>query len=72
MLTRLLLLLALPLVAADPGKVLFIGNSYTGANGLPKVYAEIAKSAGRPVSKVAASHPGGRTCLLYTSDAADE
>ena len=61
MLTRLLLLLALPLVAADPGKVLFIGNSYTGTNGLPKVYAEIAKSAGRPVSKVAASHPGGRT-----------
>ncbi|MFM9016863.1 MAG: hypothetical protein ACKOLZ_05045 [Verrucomicrobiota bacterium] len=61
MLTRLLLLLALPLVAADPGKVLFIGNSYTGVNGLPKVYAEIAKSAGRPVTKVAASHPGGRT-----------
>jgi len=61
MLTRVLLLLALPLVAADPGKVLFIGNSYTGTNGLPKVYAEIAKSSGKPVTKVAASHPGGRT-----------
>lgn len=61
MLTRLLLLLALPLVAADPGKVLFIGNSYTGANNLPKVYAEIAKSAGRPVDTVRSSTPGGRT-----------
>ena len=61
MLTRLLLLLALPLVAADPGKVLFIGNSYTGVNNLPKVYAEIAKSAGLPVDTVRSSTPGGRT-----------
>ncbi len=77
MLTRLLLLLALPLVAADPGKVLFIGNSYTGVNNLPKVYAEIAKSAGLPVDTVRSSTPGGRTLKQHlgiksTSDLIDQ
>ncbi len=60
-LRSVLLLLAGPLLAADPSKVLFIGNSYTGANTLPTVYAEIVKSVGKAVPTVKSSTPAGRT-----------
>lgn len=60
-LRTLVLLLAAPLLGADPSKVLFIGNSYTGVNNLPQVYGEIAKSLGRPVATIKSSTPGGRS-----------
>ena len=60
-LRTLVLLLAAPLLGADPSKVLFIGNSYTGANKLPQVYGEIAKSLSRPVATIKSSTPGGRS-----------
>ncbi len=56
-----LLLLACRLVGADPARVLFIGNSYTGTNALPKVFTEMTRSAGRKVPEVKSSTPGGRT-----------
>lgn len=61
MFLRLILFVAGPLLAADPAKVLFIGNSYTGVNNLPQVYGQIAKSLGKPVGTVKASTPGGRS-----------
>ena len=48
-------------LAADPQRVLFIGNSYTGVNKLPDVFLEVVKSGGRPAPVVKSSTPGGRT-----------
>ncbi len=56
-----LLLGALVGRAEDPQRVLFIGNSYTGVNKLPDVFAEVVKSAGRKVPEIKSATPGGRT-----------
>ena len=48
-------------LAADPQRVLFIGNSYTGVNKLPDVFLEVVKSGARPAPVVKSSTPGGRT-----------
>ena len=55
------LLTMLSACAEDPQRVLFIGNSYTGANKLPEVFLEVVKSSGRPAPIVKSSTPGGRT-----------
>ena len=47
--------------AADPQRILFIGNSYTGVNKLPDVFVEVVKSSGRQAPVVKSSTPGGRT-----------
>lgn len=47
--------------AADPQRILFIGNSYTGVNKLPDVFLELVKDSGRPAPVVKSSTPGGRT-----------
>ena len=41
------LLVSLPSVQAVE-RLLFIGNSYTGVNNLPKIYQDLVASAGRP------------------------
>jgi hypothetical protein len=48
-------------VAAEPARVLFIGNSYTHVNQLPDVFAEVVKSAGRKVPVIKSETPGGQT-----------
>jgi hypothetical protein len=48
-------------LAADPERVLFIGNSYTSVNKLPDVFAEVVKSAGRKVPVIKSQTPGGQT-----------
>jgi hypothetical protein len=56
------LLLATAAWAADaPKRVLFIGNSYTGVNQLPRVFGEIVKSAGLAVPEIKSATPGGQT-----------
>lgn len=55
-------LAAVTLVAAEaPRRVLFIGNSYTGVNQLPKVFAEVVRSAQGAAPEIKSSTPGGRT-----------
>lgn len=44
----------------DPVRVLFLGNSYTNANALPNLVAQLAASAGRTV-EVDWNTPGGNT-----------
>lgn len=56
-----LLLASLAGRAADPERVLFIGNSYTQVNKLPEVFAEVLKSAGRKVPVIKSETPGGQT-----------
>ena len=59
-----------PASAAGPGqpvRVLYIGNSLTYANDMPRMVANLAKSAGHPmVFDVYA--PGGRTLLQHSRD----
>ena len=55
------LMLASAAFGADPQRVLFIGNSYTGVNKLPEVFLEVVKSSGRSAPVVKSSTPGGRT-----------
>jgi hypothetical protein len=60
-------------MAADhqnPQRILFIGNSYTGANQLPNIFQEIAISAGHAAPIIQASHPGGRTLEQHLGIAA--
>ena len=45
----------------DPRRILFIGNSYTGRNNLPEVFAEVVKSAGRKLPVVQSSTPSSQT-----------
>ncbi len=47
--------------AAEPERVLFIGNSYTSVNKLPEVFAEVVKSAGLKVPVIKSETPGGQT-----------
>ena len=46
---------------ADPQRVLFIGNSYTGVNDLPKVFGEVVKSATHETPLITSATPGGQT-----------
>jgi len=48
-------------LAAEPERVLFIGNSYTHVNKLPDVFAEVVKSAGLKVPVIKSETPGGQT-----------
>lgn len=48
------------LLAQDPVKVLFIGNSYTSANDLPGTFRQLAAGLGRTVT-TSAVNPGGYT-----------
>ena len=57
----LLLVAVVSALAADPGRVLFIGNSYTHVNQLPDVFVEVVKSGGHQVPMVKSSTPGGQT-----------
>lgn len=63
--------------AAGPGtitrahgeRVLFIGNSYTSVNNLPKIYQDIVASTGAVAPEVSAVTPGGRTLEQHLSNA---
>jgi hypothetical protein len=57
----LLLAPVLALFAAEPERVLFIGNSYTHVNKLPDVFAEVVKSAGLKAPEIRSETPGGQS-----------
>lgn len=50
-------------------RILFIGNSYTGINNLPKIYQDIVASTGAVAPEVSAVTPGGRTLEQHLSNA---
>lgn len=64
--TKFLLLLAillaftLPAIAA-PARVLFVGNSYTGFNDLPKIFHDLVAKTTNPVPTIESTTPGGKT-----------
>jgi len=47
-------------------RVLFLGNSYTYVNDLPSTFAQLARSAGRPV-EVAMVANGGETLTQHAA-----
>lgn len=49
-------------------RVLFIGNSYTGVNNLPKIYQDIVGSTSAVAPEVSASTPGGKTLEQHLSE----
>ena len=51
-------------VSSSP-RVLFIGNSYVGANNLPQIFRDVAASAGVAPSEVKAVTPGGATLYQH-------
>lgn len=53
---------------AQAERILFIGNSYTGVNNLPKLYQQMVTSGGA-VAEVSAVTPGGRTLEQHLSEA---
>ena len=63
----LLVVLIAPVQAAK--RLLFIGNSYTGVNNLPKIYQEIVTSTGISTLEVKATTPGGKTLEQHLSEA---
>jgi hypothetical protein len=63
-------LLALPVTAAQPLRILFIGNSYTSVNNLPAIVTEIAQSAAMAKPVVKAIMPGGQTLAGHLGTAA--
>lgn len=66
----LFLLLTLRSHAADltePQRILFIGNSYTGYNNLPRLVGEIISSNGNEKPQIKSSNPGGRTLENHLS-----
>lgn len=65
-----LLLAALP-VRAQQTDVLFIGNSYTSANGLPNMFRQIALSLGDTVNTTMQA-PGGYTLANHAFDPATQ
>lgn len=70
-LTSLICLLILPILLAGPArgeKVLFIGNSYTGVNNLPKIYQDIVASTGSARPEISAITPGGKTLEQHLSN----
>ena len=73
--TKLLLPLIAILVAAlfvnstpvsSAPRVLFIGNSYTSVNNLPRIFHDVAASAGREPSEIKAVTPGGTTLYQHS------
>lgn len=60
----LLVSFAVPLRAQEPVRVLFIGNSYTQANNLPQMVAEIAQSMGEDMDWMSYT-PGGCTFEMH-------
>ncbi len=54
---------------ANAERILFIGNSYTGVNNLPKIYQQIVTSTGAPAPDVSAATPGGKTLEQHLSEA---
>jgi hypothetical protein len=48
-------------VEASPSRVLFIGNSYTDCNSLPRILENIVTSTGHPAPTTKAITPGGKT-----------
>ncbi|MCO5276247.1 MAG: PKD domain-containing protein [Flavobacteriales bacterium] len=67
-------LLAFGLLAplhAQPTRVLFIGNSYTGVNNLPEMTRQLALSLGDTLA-VASSSPGGYTFQQHSTNAATQ
>ena len=63
-----LFLLLITLSAHAQTRVLFIGNSYTGANSLPSMVEDVAQSAGYSFANTALT-PGGATLYQYTQNA---
>lgn len=55
-----LLMLTLAVSAAEPKRVLFVGNSYTEVNNLPQLVKQVAKSAGHDI-EYRSNTPGGCT-----------
>jgi hypothetical protein len=53
--------------SANAERILFIGNSYTGVNNLPKIYQQIVTSMGAPAPDVSAVTPGGKTLEQHLS-----
>lgn len=52
-----------------PARLLFIGNSYTGANQLSHIFRQIVESTGRTAPEIKASTPGGRTFAQHLTEA---
>ena len=50
---------------ADAGRILFIGNSYTGVNRLGDIFRDIAVSGGQPTPLIEAVTPGGMTLAQH-------
>ena len=65
---RYLFLLLLTLTAHAQTRVLFIGNSYTGANSLPSMVEDVAQSAGYAFANSSLT-PGGATLYQHTQNA---
>jgi len=63
-----LFLLLITLSAHAQTRVLFIGNSYTGANSLPSMVEDVAQSAGYSFANTALT-PGGATLYQHTQNA---
>ena len=63
-----LFLLLITLSAHAQTRVLFIGNSYTGANSLPSMVEDVAQSAGFSFANTALI-PGGATLYQHTQNA---
>ena len=59
-----------PSTAAEPMRILFIGNSYTRFNDLPAMIQAIATSADRQRPEVAMHAPGGCTLKKHLSEKA--
>lgn len=49
-------------------RILFIGNSYTSVNNLPKIYQDIVASTGASEFEMKSITPGGRTLQQHLSD----
>jgi hypothetical protein len=64
----LVLVSSIGATSAQSKKVLFIGNSYTGANNLPQMFVDVVNSAGDSVI-IDAVTPGGYRFLNHSSDA---
>lgn len=60
LLSLAILCTSLLVMAQEPPKVLFVGNSYTEVNNLPDLVEKVAKSTGRSLSHTA-NTPGGCT-----------
>ncbi len=54
---------------AHAERILFIGNSYTSVNNLPKIYQNIVSSTGAPEPEMKSITPGGRTLEQHLADA---